>query len=509
MIRSLARSKPLFRPFGNRGLSGSQAPGVCRAMVEVSEPGNAFDEMPLQGKRVTIVGMGELGSAPAKLARLCSASAVGETDHPTSSQGRDMLVNSDTIIARPDLPAPLPQSPGSEVISEAEFAARLLPHSVQCIGVSSALGKTCTVHFVAQLLRSNGCFPRPVDAREEPLSETVLSMRREHCRAPFTHLIVETDGESNALRSIDFRLANVPSMRLCAACVDSHWQEREGEFCERVEAGGLIISLSVPSSPDSCSGRNLAAFGELPGARRVSETGGEMAFELRVPGKEEVMTIDLSVARLVYRHLIEDAAVACLITKWLLPEADLTERTLSRLVTPEHRMEHFYPLIRFPHSFAGVDAMRVPCIDDAACSSAGAAKRAIEAVTTPSVVLLGGKVKSGDVGEFTRLVELLRNHVGAVVFGEDGQRIVKELAPEVHSLRVEQRSTLAEAFAAAVNILRDHEANDLLAPSHGEERRFARCGIILTPGCEWADQYQAMESRAADFLHLIDLYAAE
>jgi UDP-N-acetylmuramoylalanine--D-glutamate ligase len=119
-------------------------------------------------------------------------------------------------------------------------------------------------------------------------------------------------------------------------------------------------------------------------------------------------------------------------------------------------------------------------VNDSKATNIGAAKVALEAMTRPTVLLLGGRHK----GEpYTALVDAIRPHVKLVLaFGESGGIVEQDLKSFVPVERLGSSFEQVIARARAVSVRGDV--------------------VLLAPACSSFDMFRNYEDRGATFRRL-------
>ncbi|HWH03726.1 MAG TPA: hypothetical protein VN674_08560, partial [Gemmatimonadales bacterium] len=118
----------------------------------------------------------------------------------------------------------------------------------------------------------------------------------------------------------------------------------------------------------------------------------------------------------------------------------------------------------------------VQWINDSKATNIASTVVAVEAMTRPYVLLLGGRHK----GEpYTRLGPLLKPHCRLVIaYGEAGPMVAKDLEGQVP---IERGTTFADVLARAHKAAQPGDA------------------VLLSPACSSYDQFKNYEERGATF----------
>ena len=119
----------------------------------------------------------------------------------------------------------------------------------------------------------------------------------------------------------------------------------------------------------------------------------------------------------------------------------------------------------------------VVCINDSKATNVNSCWYALEAMTRPTVLILGGKDKGNDYSE---ILPLVKNKVTAIVaMGKDNAKIMEFFSP--HVARIADTHSLEEAVEAC--------------------RGFAVAGdtVLLSPCCASFDLFNSYEDRGRRF----------
>ena len=153
------------------------------------------------------------------------------------------------------------------------------------------------------------------------------------------------------------------------------------------------------------------------------------------------------------------SACVCCVTKDAIREA------LSDFSGVEHRLEFVRDL----------DGVR--WLNDSKATNVNSCYYALESMTTPTVLILGGKDKGNDYSE---ILPLVKEKVTAIVaMGKDNAKIMEFFGP--HMAQMADTHSLADAIEAC--------------------RKFARPGdtVLLSPCCASFDLFRSYEDRGTQF----------
>jgi UDP-N-acetylmuramoylalanine--D-glutamate ligase len=450
---------------------------------------------PLQGRRISILGLGASGMAAARLA-LNKGGDVHVSDWraepPAPARAAELrglgarvelgihdlerVAQADTVVVSPGIPPDAAvlqalRARGVRWVSEPEFAFRFLHGPL--IAVTGTNGKTTTAALTAHLLREAGVAVglggNIGAAFGPPASELAL---------------MEPAPEWFVLEVSSFQLADIESFRPDIGvltnlapdhldrypCLQAYYADKARLFENATADTRWVLNGDQPE------GEALA--GDAPGRRfRFSTEGsdeaharvgaGGLVLELEA-GREEVIAIDPTGLPLLGRHNLANALAASLAARL----AGASARTLG------HGLGTFRPL---PHRLEPVgERVGVRWVNDSKATNVSATASALASLPGPLVLLLGGKDKGEDLAP---LREALHRGVRAVVlYGQARARLAAALAGAAPLVEVE--GSFEEAVAAGEGLARE---GDLL---------------LLSPACSSFDMFQNYEARGRRFAEL-------
>ena len=447
----------------------------------------------LEGKTISVLGLGASGVAAARLA-LAKGGEVYVSDwrveSPVAARGAQLreqgarvelgghdlerVADADTVVVSPGIPPDAPvlqalRARGVRWISEAEFAFHFLHGPL--IAVTGTNGKTTTAALTAHLLRDAGWevgLGGNIGTAFGPaVSELAL---REPAPAWF---VVELSS---------FQLADIvdfsPTIGVVTNLAPDHLDRYEGVDAYYADKARLFDNATADSrwvlNGDQEAVEALA--GEAPGDRfRFSTAGSENAdaylrdrmLFLREEGSETPLLSEADLP-LLGRHNAANALAATLAVH--LAGVPTVELGIG--------LQRFQPL---PHRLEPVgDAQGLRWVNDSKATNVAATAGALESLPGPLVLLLGGKDKGEELAPLRMAIH--PGVRGVVLFGEARQRMAEALdgtAP----LRVVDGS-----FEAAVGI-----GVAMAAPGDT---------LLLSPASSSFDMFPNYEARGSRFAAL-------
>jgi UDP-N-acetylmuramoylalanine--D-glutamate ligase len=443
----------------------------------------------LSGAKVAVIGLGASGQAAARLAlikggqvyvsdlRADAAATAGGTE--LRALGADVewgahdvqrLADADLVVVSPGIPPHAPvldelRRRGVRWISEPELAVRFFHGPL--IAITGTNGKTTTTLLAAHLLEAAGlrvAVGGNVGGGFAPAA-CELALRPD---APDWYVLEMSSFQLGAI--VDFRpdigvVTNLSPDHLDAyGNVEAYYADKARLFDNADARCRWVLRADDPAV--------AALAGEAPGTRYgfAPEAGdGVHAFlrdgriVLAVEGAEEEL-FDVRELPLLGRHNHLNALCAALIARLAGASSEGIRRGLRTATPLAHRLE---PV---------ADARGVLWVNDSKATNVAATKSALESVSRPVVLLLGGKDKGED---FAVLRSALSGVRQVVAFGAAGTRIAAELEGAAPL-------TLMQAdFGAVVRAA----------------GAFAQDGdiVLLSPACSSFDMFENYEDRGRRF----------
>jgi UDP-N-acetylmuramoylalanine--D-glutamate ligase len=409
--------------------------------------------------------------AAADLDRLRSLGAVVQlAGHDTERVARAGLVVTSPGVP-PDAPPLVAAREASvPVVSEIEIGLRHLPH-VRYIAVTGTNGKTTTTALIAHLFRALGVRAEEGGNIGTPLSRIALAAERP---------------EWLALEISSFQLHDTPGLSPTAGVltnlspdhldrypdVESYYADKRLLFRNASEESRWVVSADQPETLEMSAG--LRGDVRHFSIRDVQRGGGWYDREHGALVLLDEPLLERAAFPLLGDHNVANALAATL----AIMLADPSHRTPAARTRLAEGLRTFQPLAHRLEVVGEFDG--VLWINDSKATNVSSTRVAVEGMTRPAVVLLGGRHK----GEpYTTLAEPLRAHARAVIaYGEAAPRVAHDLQG---SLPVEVvNGDFAQVIASA--------------------RRLAQRGdaVLLSPACSSYDMFRNYEERGATFRRL-------
>ena len=442
--------------------------------------------MDTEKKRLVVLGAGESGTGAAILAKdkgfdvfLSDSGKIAPKyraileqegiEFEEGSHSMDRILAAGEIVKSPGIPLDAPVVKAAidkniHIISEIEFAGRYTDAKMVCITGSN--GKTTTTMLIHHILTGAG-----IDAG---LAGNVgHSLAYQVARAPHKVYVVELSS---------FQLDNMYDFKANIAVLlnitPDHLDRYDHLMQNYINAKFRILQNMTPQDvfifwkDDPVITAQLARITteasmlpfsehEETGSAAYIDAENELIF--RTPGTS--MSMPRADLALSWLHNVFNSMAAGLSACALEIRKDDIRRALEDFTGVEHRLE---PVVE-------IDGVR--WINDSKATNVNSCWYALEAMTTPTVLILGGKDKGNDYSE---ILPLVKEKVTAIVaMGVDNAKIVDFFSP--HVAKIADTHSLEDAIAAC--------------------RAFARPGdtVLLSPCCASFDLFKSYEDRGRQF----------
>ncbi len=442
-------------------------------------------------KRMVILGGGESGVGAAILAKdrgydvfLSDCGTIAsryietlqregiayEQGHHTA----ELILNADEVVKSPGIPLTAPMvaqlaSQGTPIISEIEFAGRYTDAKMVCITGSN--GKTTTTTLIHHILVRAG-----IDA--SVAGNIGKSLALQVAREPHKVYVIELSS---------FQLDNMYKFRANIAVLlnitPDHLDRYDYKMQNYVNAKFRILQNMTPCDAfiywqdDPVVSAQLARLrvdaqiyplAEHREENTAAYIDAEDNIIINTPGTSMTMPrADLALHGL---HNVYNSLAAGLSACLLNVGSDAIRSALADFRGVEHRLE----------PVATIDG--VEWINDSKATNVDSCWYALESMTRPTVLILGGKDKGNDYSE---ILPLVKAKVKAIVaMGKDNAKIVDFFT------------------AAGISVTDTHSIGDAIAAC----RALAGEGdtVLLSPCCASFDLFSSYEDRGRQFKALVN-----
>ena len=440
-------------------------------------------------KRIVVLGAGESGSGAAILAK-CKGMDVFVSDMGEISpvyqallnqhaiaweSGKhtpELILNADEVIKSPGIPLTAPlvkqlMEQGTPVISEIEFAARYTSAKMICITGSN--GKTTTTSLLFDMLRRAGL--------DVGLAGNIgNSLALQVAQGDHAYYVIELSS---------FQLDNCYDFKADIAILlnitPDHLDRYDHQFQNYVDAKFRITQNQTEKdafiywSEDPVIDREIARiqpqatlypFGSQQ--QNVAYTDGS---HLILQSKENVAPLRLPLEELSLRgkHNQLNSMAAGIAAQILNIRNEVIRESLKQFAGVDHRLQYV----------ATVKGVRY--VNDSKATNVNSCWYALESMSTPTVLILGGTDKGNDYSEID---ELVREKCSALIFmGKDNQKLCEHFK----ALAIPQYSTgsLEEAVQTAYQQAKSGET------------------VLLSPCCASFDLFKNYEDRGEQFMKAV------
>ena len=440
-------------------------------------------------KRIVVLGAGESGSGAAILAK-CKGMDVFVSDMGEISpvyqallnqhaiaweSGKhtpELILNADEVIKSPGIPLTAPlvkqlMEQGTPVISEIEFAARYTSAKMICITGSN--GKTTTTSLLFDMLRRAGL--------DVGLAGNIgNSLALQVAQGDHAYYVIELSS---------FQLDNCYDFKADIAILlnitPDHLDRYDHQFQNYVDAKFRITQNQTEKdafiywSEDPVIDREIARiqpqatlypFGSQQ--QNVAYTDGS---HLILQSKENVAPLRLPLEELSLRgkHNQLNSMAAGIAAQILNIRNEVIRESLKQFAGVDHRLQYV----------ATVKGVRY--VNDSKATNVNSCWYALESMTTPTVLILGGTDKGNDYSEID---ELVGEKCSALIFmGKDNQKLCEHFK----ALAIPQYSTgsLEEAVQTAYQQAKSGET------------------VLLSPCCASFDLFKNYEDRGEQFMKAV------
>ncbi len=449
-------------------------------------------------KRLVVLGAGESGVGAAILAKEKGydvfVSDMGEIKpnyvalleqygipYESGKHSAELILNADEVVKSPGIPDTAPMvkaliEQGTPIISEIEFAARYTDAKMICITGSN--GKTTTTSLIYDMLRRAG-----LDVGLAGNIGNSLALQ-----------VAQQDHAYYVIELSSFQLDNMYDFRADIAILlnitPDHLDRYNFEFQNYINAkmritrnqrsedafiywsGDPVIDREIKKLRPTAT---LYPFGEQQEKNVAYVSDGKMVVAARQP-----LELPAEQLSLKGKHNQYNSMAAAITAQLLNINNDVILESLTTFAGVEHRLQYV----------ATVRGVR--WINDSKATNVNSCWYALEAMTTPTVLILGGKDKGNDYSEIDQLV-LDKCHT-LVFMGLHNEKLIEHFSALGYkpaaidsqksdgSKRYIDTNTLADAVRACYNVARDGDT------------------VLLSPCCASFDLFKSYEDRGEQFM---------
>lgn len=419
-----------------------------------------------KGMEVFVSDMGAI--APMYQALLDQHQIAWEAGQHTASQ----ILDADEVIKSPGIPLTAPlvkqlMEQGTPILSEIEFAARYTNAKMICITGSN--GKTTTTSLIFDMLRRAGL---DVGLAGNIGNSLALQVAKED----HAYYVIELSS---------FQLDNCYDFKADIAILlnitPDHLDRYDHQFQNYVDAKFRITRNQTSKdafiywSDDPVINREIARI--QPQAtlypfgcheQNVAYTDGS---QLVVHSKPEVtpLRVPLQELSLKGKHNRLNSMAAGLAAQILNIHNDVIRESLQQFAGVDHRLQYV----------ATVRGVRY--VNDSKATNVNSCWYALESMTTPTVLILGGTDKGNDYSEID---ELVKEKCHTLIFmGKDNSKLIQHFG--AMGMKYVSTDNLADAVQAAYQ-----------SANKGDT-------VLLSPCCASFDLFKNYEDRGEQFMKAV------
>lgn len=437
-------------------------------------------------KRIVILGAGESGAGAAILAKekgfdvfvsdmgaiKPEYQALLNEHHICFESGQhstDLILNADEVIKSPGIPLTAPliqqlQQQGTPIISEIEFAARYTKAKMICITGSN--GKTTTTSLIYDMLVRAGL---NVGLAGNIGNSLALQVAHEQ----HDYYVIELSS---------FQLDNMYDFRADIAILlnitPDHLDRYDFQFQNYVNAKFRITQNQTPQqafiywSEDPVIDREIARIQPKATLYPFGANSHNMAYtdgkNMTVAAYKEVEPLQIGIDELSLhgKHNQLNSMAASLAAQILHIHNDVIRESLKQFAGVEHRLQYV----------ATIKGVRY--INDSKATNVNSCWYALESMTSPTVLILGGKDKGNDYSEIDAIV---KEKCHTLVFmGLHNEKLHEHF--DKFGLPIYDTHTLHDAVMACYEAAHDGDT------------------VLLSPCCASFDLFTSYEDRGEQFM---------
>ncbi len=418
--------------------------------------------------RIVVLGAGESGSGAAILAKekgfdvfVSDCGTISEPYRALLDQNgvqwedgkhsEELILNADEVVKSPGIPLNAPliqklQAQGTPIISEIEFASRYTHAKMICITGSN--GKTTTTSLIFYILKQAGL---NVGLAGNIGNSLALQVAHE-------------DHDYYVIELSSFQLDNMYDFKADIAILlnitPDHLDRYDYKFQNYVDAKFRITRNQTKEDSFIYWSEDPVIDREM---KRLQLGATLYPYGFTQPNPLPVGEDELA---LKGRHNVLNSMAATIAANVLNIKKDVIRESLMTFQGVEHRLQYV----------ATVRGVRY--INDSKATNVNSCWYALESMTTPTVLILGGKDKGNDYSEID---ELVRNKCHTLIFmGLHNEKLHEHF--DSFGLNIVDTDNLHDAVQAAYQTA--HEGDT----------------VLLSPCCASFDLFKSYEDRGEQFM---------
>ena len=422
-------------------------------------------------KRIVVLGAGESGSGAAILAKekgfdvfVSDCGTISEPYRALLDQNgvkwedgnhtESLILSADEVVKSPGIPLTAPlvqklQAQGTPIISEIEFAARYTHAKMICITGSN--GKTTTTSLIYYILRQAGL---NVGLAGNIGNSLALQVAHE-------------DHDYYVIELSSFQLDNMYDFKADIAILlnitPDHLDRYDFKFQNYVDAKFRITRNQTKEDSFIYWAEDPVIDREM---KKIQLGATLYPYGFTCPNPLPVSEEELS---LKGRHNVLNSMAATIAANVLNIKKDVIRESLMTFQGVEHRLQYV----------ATVRGVR--WINDSKATNVNSCWYALESMTTPTVLILGGKDKGNDYSEID---DLVKEKCHTLVFmGLHNEKLHEHF--DSFGLNIIDTDNLHDAVQGAYNAAQEGDT------------------VLLSPCCASFDLFKSYEDRGDQFMSAV------
>ena len=432
-------------------------------------------------RRIVVLGAGESGSGAAILAKekgfdvfVSDCGTISEPYRALLDQNgvpwedgkhsEELILNADEVVKSPGIPLTAPliqklQAQGTPIISEIEFASRYTNAKMICITGSN--GKTTTTSLIFYILKQAGL---NVGLAGNIGNSLALQVAHE-------------DHDYYVIELSSFQLDNMYDFKADVAILlnitPDHLDRYDYKFQNYVDAKFRITRNQTKEDSFIYWAEDPVIDKEM---KKIQLGATLYPYGLSVPNPLPVSEEELA---LKGRHNVLNSMAATIAANVVGIKKEVIRESLKTFQGVEHRLQYV----------ATVRGVR--WINDSKATNVNSCWYALESMTTPTVLILGGKDKGNDYSEID---ELVKEKCHTLVF----MGLHNEKLHEHFSQLVESQKSKVERPIQIIDTNNLHDA--VQAAYHAAHEGDT---VLLSPCCASFDLFKSYEDRGEQFMEAV------
>lgn len=432
-------------------------------------------------KRIVVLGAGESGSGAAILAKEKGfdvfVSDCGTISDPyralldqngvpweDGKHSEELILNADEVVKSPGIPLTAPliqklQAQGTPIISEIEFASRYTNAKMICITGSN--GKTTTTSLIFYILKQAGL---NVGLAGNIGNSLALQVAHE-------------DHDYYVIELSSFQLDNMYDFKADVAILlnitPDHLDRYDYKFQNYVDAKFRITRNQTKEDSFIYWAEDPVIDREM---KRLQLGATLYPYGFTVPNPLPVSEEELA---LKGRHNVLNSMAATIAANAVGIKKEVIRESLKTFQGVEHRLQYV----------ATVRGVR--WINDSKATNVNSCWYALESMTTPTVLILGGKDKGNDYSEID---ELVKEKCHTLVFMGLHNEKLRE-----HFGRF--RTGASQPCGTGLNIIDTDNLHDAVQAAYHAAKEGDT--VLLSPCCASFDLFKSYEDRGEQFMEAV------